>query len=54
MVMGWRERRPLGDGKWSDWYRGYSSFVFNSDGEVQAYEGMFDTMEMKAALQGDE
>lgn len=52
MAMGWRERRALGEGKYSGWYRGFSTFTFNASGEVQAYEGMFNPMAIQAAIQG--
>lgn len=51
MVMGWRERRPLENGKMSGWYTGFSSFVFNEKGEVQEYVGMFNPLAIKAAMQ---
>ena len=51
MAMGWRERRRLENGKMSGWYRGFSTFVFNGKGQVQAYEGMFNPMSIKAAMQ---
>ena len=51
MAIGWRERRQLESGKMSGWYRGFSTFVFNGKGEVQEYEGMFNLLSIKAALE---
>ncbi len=51
MVIGWRERRPLDNGKTSGWYRGFSTFLFNAKGEVQEYEGMFNLVSIQAAMQ---
>ena len=51
MAIGWRERRQLESGKMSGWYRGLSTFVFNGNGEVQEYEGMFNLLSIKAALE---
>ncbi len=51
MAIGWRERRQLESGKMSGWYRGFSTFVFNGEGEVQEYEGMFNLLSIKAALE---
>ena len=54
IAIGWRERRQVESGKMSGWYRGFSTFVFNGDGEVQAYEGMFNLLSIKAALENGE
>jgi hypothetical protein len=51
MAIAWRERQILENGRKSGWYRGFSSFVFNRDGEVQKYEGMFNLLTIKAALE---
>ena len=51
MAIAWRERQILENGKKSGWYRGFSSFVFNGNGEVQEYEGMFNLLAIKAALE---
>jgi hypothetical protein len=51
MAIAWRERQKLENGKMSGWYRGFSSFVFNGNGEVQEYEGMFNLLSIKAALE---
>ena len=51
MAIAWRERQILESGKMSGWYRGFSSFVFNGNGEVQEYEGMFNLLSIKAALE---
>ncbi len=52
MAVGWRERRQLPDRKTSGWYRGMSTFVFNSSGEVQEYEEMFNLPAIMAAVSG--
>jgi len=48
LAVGWNERQ---DGMRSDApaYRGISTFVFNDDGLVASYEGMFDTAAVAAA-----
>ena len=51
MVIGWREHQLYKDGGTSDWYRGMSTFVFNDNGEVEAYEGVFDLLSLQSALQ---
>lgn len=50
VAIGWRERRQLEDGKTSGWYRGISTFLFNAEGEVQAYEGMFNLPSIMSAV----
>lgn len=50
MVIGWREYQIYDDGNTSGWYRGMSTFVFNDNGEVEAYEGVFDLVSLQAAL----
>jgi hypothetical protein len=32
-------------------YRGFSTFVYDDDGLITSYEGMFDTAAVEAALQ---
>lgn len=54
MVIGWREHQLLEDGGTSGWYRGMSTFVFDADGNVQEYEGVFDLVAVQAALQNRE
>ena len=44
LVFGWNER--LGG---APAYRGISTFLFNEDGLITSYEGMFDTAAMAAA-----
>jgi hypothetical protein len=51
MVIGWREHQLYEDGGTSDWYRGMATFVFNENGEVEAYEGVFDLLSLQSALQ---
>ena len=41
MVVGWRERAYSKSGKWGGWYRGMSTFVFDQNGHIKAYEGVF-------------
>ena len=53
MVIGWREHQLYEDGGTSDWYRGMSTFVFNENGEVEAYEGVFDLLSLQSALQNN-
>ena len=54
MVIAWRERQKLENGKMSGWYRGFSSFVFNDNAEVQEYEGLFNPLSIQAALERSE
>ena len=49
MVVGWRERAYQKSGKWGGWYRGMSTFVFDQNGYVTAYEGVFNVEAVKAA-----
>lgn len=49
MVVGWRERAYLKSGKWGGWYRGMSTFVFDQNGHIKAYEGVFNVEAVKAA-----
>lgn len=51
VVMGWREHQLRDDGGTSGWYRGMSTFVFDTDGNVKAYEGVFDLLSVQAAVQ---
>jgi len=51
MAIGWREHQLLEDGGTSGWYRGMSTFVFDADGNVQEYEGVFDLVSVQVALQ---
>ncbi len=51
VAIAWRERQIRENGEKSGWYRGFSSFVFNGNGEVQEYEGMFNLLSIKAALE---
>ena len=48
LVFGWNERQ---EGMRADApaYRGISTFVFDDDGLVMSYEGIFDTAEVAAA-----
>ena len=39
MAIGWRERGIGPDGKNGGWYRGMSTFVFDSAGLISEYEG---------------
>ena len=48
LVIGWNERRY--DGPEDAIYRGISTFVFDDQGRVRTYEGMFDTAALAAAL----
>ena len=50
MVIGWREHQIYDDGNTSGWYRGMSTFVFSGNGEVEAYEGVFDLLSLQSAL----
>lgn len=50
MVIGWRERQLLDNGVTSGWYRGMSTFVFDSAGNVKEYEGVFDLVSLQAAV----
>ena len=49
MAIGWRERARKKDGQMGDWYRGMSTFVFDSNGLIKTYEGMFNMQAIKAA-----
>jgi hypothetical protein len=45
LAMGWNERqRPD-----APVYRGFSTLVFDEDGRIESYEGMFDTAAVAAA-----
>ena len=48
LVIGWNERQG-GMRADAPAYRGFSTFVFNDDGLVASYEGMFDTAAVAAA-----
>jgi len=49
LVVGWNERKePMREDAAP--YRGISTFVFNDDGLVAAYEGMFDPAKVASAL----
>ena len=50
VAIGWRERRQLENGKTSGWYRGISTFLFNTEVEVQEYEGMFNLASIMSAV----
>jgi hypothetical protein len=50
MVIGWREHQLLEDGGTTGWYRGISTFVFDTEGKVKEYEGVFDLMALQAAM----
>jgi hypothetical protein len=49
LVLGWNERQESMRAD-APAYRGFSTFVFNDDGLVASYEGMFDTAAVQAAL----
>ena len=49
MAIGWRERGRKKDGQMGGWYRGMSTFVFDSDGLIKTYEGMFNMRAIRAA-----
>jgi hypothetical protein len=49
VVMCWNECEVREAGN-SDRYRGVSTFVFNEDGLIQSYEGMFDTAAVARAM----
>jgi hypothetical protein len=51
MVIGWREHQLYEDDGVSGWYRGMSTFVFDGDGQVNEYEGVFDLVALQSALQ---
>ena len=51
LVVGWNERQEA-MAQDAPPYRGISTFVFDPDGLVRAYEGMFDTAAVLAAMQG--
>jgi hypothetical protein len=46
LVVAWNERQRDD----APAYRGFSTFVFNDDGLVESYEGMFDTAAVVAAI----
>jgi len=48
LTFGWNERQQ-GMRPDTPAYRGFSTFVFNDDGLVATYEGMFDTAAVAAA-----
>jgi hypothetical protein len=50
MVIGWWEHQLLEDGGTTGWYRGISTFVFDTEGKVKEYEGVFDLMALQAAM----
>jgi SnoaL-like domain len=54
MAMGWREHQIFEDGGTSGWYRGISTFLFDADGNVKEYEGVFDLIAVQAAVQNRE
>ena len=45
LAMGWNERQHPG----APVYRGFSTIVFDGDGRIESYEGMFDTAAFAAA-----
>ncbi len=49
MAIGWRERARKKDGQMGGWYRGMSTFVFDSNGLIKTYEGMFNMQAIRAA-----
>ena len=49
LVVGWNERQETMADDAAP-YRGISTFVFGDDGLVRAYEGMFDTAAVAAAM----
>ena len=49
MAVGWRERALRKDGEMGAWYRGMSTFVFDADGFIKSYEGVFNLEAIKAA-----
>ncbi len=49
LVMAWNERREsMPDDRAP--YRGISTFVFDDDGRIKSYEGMFDPAALAAAI----
>jgi hypothetical protein len=54
MAMGWREHQLFEEGGTSGWYRGISTFLFDADGNVMEYEGVFDLLSVQAAVQNRE
>ena len=49
LVMAWSERQEsMPDDRAP--YRGISTFVFDDDGRIESYEGMFDTAAMATAI----
>ena len=48
LIFGWNERQE-GMGADAPAYRGISTYVFDDDGLVKSYEGMFDTAAVAAA-----
>ena len=49
LVIGWRERPLLDEGKTGGWYGGIATLVFNADGLIQEYEGVFNVLAVQAA-----
>ncbi|MGI9293525.1 MAG: nuclear transport factor 2 family protein [Pseudomonadales bacterium] len=49
MAIGWRERPVFENGRTGGWYRGISTFVFNSSGQIKKYEGVFNVLTVQAA-----
>ena len=47
LVIAWNERQHED----APSYRGFSTFVFDDDGLIESYEGMFDTAAVTAAVQ---
>jgi hypothetical protein len=51
MAIGYRERKILEGGRTTRWYRGVQTVVFNSSGQIQEFETVFNVWEvMKAYL----
>ena len=51
MVIGYRERGILEEGRTTSWYRGVQTVVFNSAGQVQEFETVFNAWDViKAKL----
>jgi nuclear transport factor 2 (NTF2) superfamily protein len=49
MAVGWRERARQKNGQMGGWYRGISTFVFDANGLIENYEGMFNLEAIRAA-----